>query len=63
QGFKQEAYSTWYPHLQLCLCYWEIGDAKLSEEHNNKAKKYRPNDPKVKYNEDFFEKYKENKNE
>ena len=39
QGFKQEAYSTWYPHLQLCVCYWEIGDAEISEEHNNKAKK------------------------
>ncbi|MGE7980509.1 glycosyltransferase [Psychrobacillus sp. NPDC093200] len=54
QGFKQEAYSTWYPHLQLCVCYWEIGDIGLAEEHNNKAKKYRPNDPKVKYNEEFF---------
>ena len=63
KGFKQKAYSTWYPHLQLCLCYWEIRDIELAEKHNNKAGEYRPNDPKVKYNEDFFEKYKENKSE
>jgi glycosyltransferase involved in cell wall biosynthesis len=61
QGFKQEAYSTWYPHLQLCVCYWEMGDIELAEKHNNKAGKYRPNDPKVKYNEVFLKNYK-NKN-
>lgn len=54
QGFKQEAYSTWYPHLQLCVCYWQIGNIGLAEEHNNQAKKFRPNDSKVKYNEEFF---------
>ena len=61
QGFKQEAYSTWYPHLQLCVCYWESGDVVLAEKHNNQAKKYRPNDSKVKYNEEFFKNFKKNK--
>jgi glycosyltransferase involved in cell wall biosynthesis len=56
-GFKQEAYSTWYPHLQLCVCYWEIGDLERSVEHNNEAKVYRPNDPTVKNNEEFFKNY------
>ena len=55
QGFKQEAYSTWYPHLQLCVCYWEAGEKKLAVEHNNCAKVYRPNDSSVKTNEKFFE--------
>ncbi|MEY9870526.1 glycosyltransferase involved in cell wall biosynthesis [Peribacillus sp. B2I2] len=54
QGFRQEAYSTWYPHLQLCVCYWETGDKERSVEHNNKAKKYRPNDSQVLINEEFF---------
>jgi glycosyltransferase involved in cell wall biosynthesis len=56
-GFRQEAYSTWYPHLQLCVCYWETGEQKLAEEHNNRAKVYRPNDSSVKTNEKFFTNY------
>jgi len=61
-GFKQEAYSTWYPFLQLCVCYWEIGEKELAVEYNNKAKEYRPNDPSVLYNEAFFKRYFEENN-
>jgi tetratricopeptide (TPR) repeat protein len=57
QGFRQEAYSTWYPHLQLCVCYWETGNQKQAVEHNNSAKVYRPNDLSVKTNEEFFKNY------
>jgi len=63
QGFKEEAYSTWYPHLQLCECYWKIGDTEQSIEHNNKAKIHRPNDSIVKNNEEFFKNYYKNRNE
>lgn len=56
-GFQQKAYSTWYPHLQLCVCYWEIGEKELAIEHNNKAKMYRPNDSYVKSNEKLFQQY------
>jgi glycosyltransferase involved in cell wall biosynthesis len=62
QGFKQEAYSTWYPHLQLCMCFWEIGDVELSVEHHKKAKIYRPNDSNVKKNEEFFKNYFKHRN-
>lgn len=57
QGFKQEAYSTWYPHLQLCVCYWELGDLERSLEHNTHAKVFRPNDTTVKNNEEFFKNF------
>lgn len=60
-GFKQQAYATWYPHLQLCMCYWEIGEVELSVEHNNKAKIYRPNDSNVQKNEEFFKSYFKNR--
>lgn len=60
-GFRREAYSTWYPYLQLCVCYWHIGEKELAVEYNNKAKKYRPNDPSVLYNEEFFRKHLEEK--
>jgi len=57
EGFRLEAYSTWYPHLQLCFCYWQLGELIKAVEHNNKAKEYRPNDDRVLYNENFFKEY------
>lgn len=57
QGFKIESYSTWYPYLQLCVCYWQIGEKELAMECNEKAKVYRPNDPSVLRNEKFFQHY------
>lgn len=61
QGFRQESYSTWYPYLQLCVCYWHTGQKELAVEYNNKAKKYRPNDQAILNNEKFFEEYFSNK--
>lgn len=63
QGFRQIAYSTWYPHLQLCYCFWEIGDVELSLKHHEKARIYRPNDSNVKKNEEFFRTYFKNRSE
>lgn len=60
QGFQQYGYSTWYPHLQLCVCYWQLGEKELAENHNQKAKDYQPNNVQVQYNEKFFKEYKEN---
>ncbi|MBS2967894.1 glycosyltransferase family 2 protein [Metabacillus sp. KIGAM252] len=57
QGFNQPAYSTWYPHLQLCVAYWEIGEKDLSIEHHLHAKKYRPDDASVRQNDEFFKNY------
>ncbi len=56
-GIRKIDYSTWYPHLQLCFCYWQIGEKKKSVEHNNKAKVYKPNDSQVMYNDQFFKEY------
>lgn len=56
-GFQKPAYSTWFPHLQLVLCYWELGDMKKSYEHNKMAEKFKPNDPSVVFNNNFFKDY------
>ena len=53
-GFHNPDYSTWYPHLQLCVCYWELGDKEKSCEHNEKAGKYRPNHASVLSNRTLF---------
>lgn len=55
-GFQLEQYSTWYPHLQMCVCYWQIGETELALHHHEKAKEYRPQDTRILYNEEFFKK-------
>lgn len=54
-SFIYTAYYTWYPHLQLCVCYYNIGDYQKAYEHNEEAAKYRPTDPSVLNNRLLFE--------
>lgn len=54
-GFYREAFSTWLPHLQLCVCYYRLGQFEKSYEHNEMARKYRPNDPSVLHNKKLLE--------
>ncbi|ASV68548.1 MULTISPECIES: glycosyltransferase family 2 protein [Cytobacillus] len=56
-NFKDESYTTWYPHIQLCYCYWQNGNENQSYFHHCKAKEYRPNDSRVNHNELFFKEY------
>lgn len=44
---RQSDHYTWLPHLQLCVCYANMGKTKLALEHNDKAGKYRPNDGRI----------------
>lgn len=55
QGFVNEACSTYLPHLQLCICYYKLGDIKKSYEHNEIARKYVPNNPMIIQNKAFLE--------
>ncbi|NBJ71550.1 MULTISPECIES: glycosyltransferase family 2 protein [Clostridia] len=57
-GFTNTAYTTWYPHIQMCVCYWQLGDKHKSHEHHLKVKEYNPHSPLVKNNEKFFEDFK-----
>ncbi len=43
-GFYNPVFSTWLPHLQLCVCYDRIGNHKLAYLHNEVALQYRPSD-------------------
>ena len=53
-SFIYMAYYTWYPHLQLCVCYYNIGDMQKAYEHNETAAGYRPSDSSVLYNKELF---------
>ena len=54
-SFIYMAYYTWYPHLQLCVCYYNLGDYQKAFEHNEEAAKYRPTDQSVVTNRQLFE--------
>ncbi|NGQ95840.1 glycosyltransferase [Brevibacillus sp. SYP-B805] len=54
-SFSYPAYYTWYPHLQLCVCYYHLGDFQKSYEHNEEARKYRPEDHNVLHNKQLLE--------
>ncbi|RIX53949.1 glycosyltransferase family 2 protein [Paenibacillus nanensis] len=54
-GFLQDAYWTWVPHLQLCVCYCRIGDFGKAYYHNEMAGRYRPDDPHVLHNRRYLE--------
>lgn len=55
-GFANHACSTWLPHLQLCVCYDCLGEHELAYRHNEKARKYRPEDKHVLSNKIYLEK-------
>lgn len=54
-GFSATAYSTWLPHLQLCVCYSNIGAHRLAYLHNEVARHYRPTDPIILKNKQYLE--------
>jgi glycosyltransferase involved in cell wall biosynthesis len=45
---------TWVPHLQLCVCYANIGEVQLAIEHNKIAESYIPNHPSILHNNSYF---------
>lgn len=55
-SFIYTDYHTWYPHLQLCVCYYNLGDYQKSYDHNEAARKYRPEDKRILFNKDLLEK-------
>jgi tetratricopeptide (TPR) repeat protein len=42
-------------HIQLAVCYWELGDLQAAYEHNEQARVFAPHDPSVLQNKNFFE--------
>ena len=55
-GFVQEKFSAMVPHLELCVCYYGLGDIKKAIFHNNMAAGINENDKSVIYNNEFFAK-------
>lgn len=54
-GFQSPDSYGYTPYLQLCVCYDRMGDHKTAERYHKKAKRLKPNDPAVLYNEQYFQ--------
>lgn len=46
-AIQNHASRTWLPHMQLGLCYYQLGEYELSYHHNKIALSYRPNDQSI----------------
>ncbi|SFB92460.1 Glycosyl transferase family 2 [Bacillus sp. OV322] len=54
-GMISHACWTWLPHLQLCVCYSQIGNYALAYAHNEKACQYIPDHPSILHNKRYLE--------
>jgi Predicted glycosyltransferases len=56
RGFINHACWTWIPHLQLCVCYDQLGKYELAYEHNEMAASFIPDDERIKSNREYLKK-------
>ncbi len=54
-GFIQDDYWGFIPNIELCVCYFKLGNIEEAVKCNNKAAEYKPQDPAVIYNKQYFE--------
>lgn len=54
-GFSNPKFSTWLPHLQLCVCYDQLGQHATAYKHNEIARGYRPKDSNILHNKKYLE--------
>lgn len=54
-SLQNPAFTTWLPHLQLCVLYDRLQQYEVAYEHNELARKYRPNDDRVIHNKQYFD--------
>lgn len=55
-SFMMHDYWGYIPSMELCICYYELGNISKAIEYNDLASVYKPEDPAVIYNKNFFAK-------
>lgn len=53
-GFINYECYGYLPAIQLCVCYFKLGNREKSIYYNELASKFKPNDTFVKYNKNYF---------
>lgn len=56
-GFFELDYFNFIPYIQLCVCYYKLGDIKKSIEYNELAGKIKPKNKSYLANKEFFKNY------
>lgn len=49
------SFSTWLPHVQLCVCYDRLGDHERAYRHHKLSQGYYPNHPSIQSNQNYFD--------
>ncbi|MDO4283116.1 MAG: glycosyltransferase [Clostridia bacterium] len=56
-GFFEMDYYHFIPYIQLCVCYYKLGNIQKSIEYNELAGKIKPNNTLYLKNKEFFENF------
>ena len=59
-GFFSKDYYDFIPYIELCVCYYNLGNVLLAIEYNEKAGSIKPTNENYLNNKAFFEKLKNN---
>lgn len=54
-GFLLHDYWGYIPHMELCVCYYQLSDIEKAKYHNEQALKIKPQDKNAQDNKVFFE--------
>jgi len=54
-GFVLPDCHHFIPHIELCVCYYHLGDIERALYHNQQAEKIKPQSQSVKQNQQFFQ--------
>ncbi len=54
-SFQNTSFSTWLPHLQLCVLYDRLKQYDEAYRHNELARKFKPMDKKILRNKKYFD--------
>lgn len=61
--FQNKTFTTWLPHLQLCVLFDRLQQYVLANAHNELARSFLPNDEKILHNKKYFERILNKENE
>ncbi len=54
-SFQNTSFSTWLPHLQLCVLYDRLQQFEKAYEHNEAARKFKPRNASILHNKKYLD--------
>ncbi|MFJ7917448.1 MULTISPECIES: glycosyltransferase [unclassified Lysinibacillus] len=61
--FQNKTFTTWLPHLQLCVLFDRLQHYETANAHNELARSFLPNDEKILHNKTYFDRILNKENE